>query len=318
MENLFKAGDNGTFNNTTDPTGNPPSDWGLTKDSGYDVTYKATNPLTGAGSLRLKTSNTIMELIYETTTSNQTVVINDYLFNNNDTNLNIDWGDGNEDILLGNVKLNHTYLTAGTYNVTITGQSTRLNLGNEPALKYINEFNRDIGVGNNSFLNCTGLIELRNTIPIPFFESVGLLNLFANCSSLTGGSGLLLSPDLSGVTDSSSCFLGCTMLNADISNWDVSNITRMQRMFENCLSFNQNLGGWNINSLTNAIDMFKGATLSTANYDALLIGWEAQAVQNNVTFNGGNSNYTLGGAAETARTNLINDHSWTITDGGGI
>jgi hypothetical protein len=59
--------------------------------------------------------------------------------------------------------------------------------------------------------------------------------------------------------------------------------------------------------------MFTSVTLSTANYDALLIGWEAQAVQNNVVFNGGGSKYSAGAAARAA---LIADHSWSITDGG--
>ncbi|GAG56298.1 unnamed protein product, partial [marine sediment metagenome] len=40
-----------------------------------------------------------------------------------------------------------------------------------------------------------------------------------------------------------------------------------------------------------AADMFLGVKLSTQNYDALLIGWDAQTLQNDVTFNGGNSTY---------------------------
>ena len=64
--------------------------------------------------------------------------------------------------------------------------------------------------------------------------------------------------------------------------------------------------------------MFFGVTLPTATYDALLVAWEAQSVQNNVNFSGGNSTYTLSSAAATARAALISDHTWTITDGGGI
>ena len=63
--------------------------------------------------------------------------------------------------------------------------------------------------------------------------------------------------------------------------------------------------------------MFKDATLSTANYDALLTGWSAQITpQENVTFDGGNSTYTSGSLAETGRTYLIETLGWTITDGG--
>ena len=58
--------------------------------------------------------------------------------------------------------------------------------------------------------------------------------------------------------------------------------------------------------------------MSTANYDATLISWAAQTLQNNVTFDFGSAQYTLGGAAEAARNTLINTYGWTITDGGGI
>jgi hypothetical protein len=59
-------------------------------------------------------------------------------------------------------------------------------------------------------------------------------------------------------------------------------------------------------------------TKSTANYDALLIAWDAQgAMSYSGTVNFGGSTYTLGGAAEAARTSLIS--KWGgIIDGGGV
>lgn len=122
--------------------------------------------------------------------------------------------------------------------------------------------------------------------------------------------------NVSSVTDMNNMFRNVTSFNQDISTWNVSSVTSMESMFNGATSFNQNLATWDITSVTTMYDMFRGVTLSTANYDAILIGWEGQAVQNNVQFHAGNSTYTSGGAAETARTNLINDHSWTITDGG--
>jgi len=59
-------------------------------------------------------------------------------------------------------------------------------------------------------------------------------------------------------------------------------------------------------------------TLSTVNYDALLIGWEAQAPTTGHSISFGYSKYTLGSTAEAARTSLISTYGWTITDGGGI
>jgi len=65
--------------------------------------------------------------------------------------------------------------------------------------------------------------------------------------------------------------------------------------------------------VTNMDNMFLNATLSTANYDALLMGWDAQPLQVGVNFHGGNSTYCLG---EAARTNMIDNDGWIITDAG--
>ena len=109
-----------------------------------------------------------------------------------------------------------------------------------------------------------------------------------------------------------------TNFNQDISSWNTSSIFNMFRCFRNNSVFNQNLDTWNIEELLFADEMFLNGGLSTTNYDALLIGWEAQNVKNDVLFDAGNTQYTAGSAAETARAALIADHNWTITDGGGI
>jgi hypothetical protein len=85
----------------------------------------------------------------------------------------------------------------------------------------------------------------------------------------------------------------------DISGWDVTNITV------------------NHNFMTYAVGL-----LDTTNYDALLVAWEADVAavvgySNGGTWNFGTVQYTTGSAADTARSNLINNHGWTIQDGGG-
>ena len=122
---------------------------------------------------------------------------------------------------------------------------------------------------------------------------------------------------VSAVTRMDDMFNGATAFNQDISGWTTTSLTRTDDMFNGATAFDQDLGGWDVTALTNADEMFKGVTLSTANYDALLIGWEGQAVLDNVTFGGGNSKYSAGAAA-TARQALIDDHSWVITDGGQV
>ena len=122
--------------------------------------------------------------------------------------------------------------------------------------------------------------------------------------------------DVIAVTDMSFMFSDATSFNQDISSWDVSSVTNMSYMFRDATSFDQDISSWDVSAVTNMTDMFKGVTLSTANYDAILNGWEAQNVQSGVLFHGGGSQYSS--AAETARQNLIDNEDWTITDGGKI
>jgi len=121
--------------------------------------------------------------------------------------------------------------------------------------------------------------------------------------------------DLGSVTDMQQMFRHATSFNQDIGGWDVSSVTNMWLMFYEAISFDQDIGSWDVSIVTDMSDMFYGVTLSTANYDALLIGWDALDLQNNVTFSGGNSKYS-NGAASIARANIIAIDNWTITDGG--
>ncbi len=125
--------------------------------------------------------------------------------------------------------------------------------------------------------------------------------------------------DVSQVTDMGRMFANATSFNQDIGDWDVSKVTEMNFMFNGASSFNQDIGSWNVSQVTKMNSMFFGVALSPENYDALLIGWNAQTLQTGVTFHGGNSKYTS--AAQTARDNMrdaTNGHGWTIADGGLI
>jgi len=120
--------------------------------------------------------------------------------------------------------------------------------------------------------------------------------------------------DVDQISDFSGMFLGCTSFNQDISGWDMSSATDLSHMFNGATSFDQNLAAWDIADVTDMSEMFNGVTLSTANYSAILIGWEAQNEQPNVTFDGGNSQYSAGDAT-TARAALVTN-GWDIDDGG--
>ncbi len=119
--------------------------------------------------------------------------------------------------------------------------------------------------------------------------------------------------DVSKVIYMSNMFNGATSFNQDLSDWNVGNVTSMSFMFNGATSFNQDISGWDVSKVTSMSNMFQGVTLSTANYDSLLIGWSQQDVKLNVNFDGGNSKYSS--ASVNARQVLV-DKGWTITDGG--
>ena len=124
--------------------------------------------------------------------------------------------------------------------------------------------------------------------------------------------------DVSNVTNMSNMFASAIAFNQDISGWNVSNVTNMSKMLSSAIAFNQDISSWNVSKVTDMSSMFYSATFSTANYDALLVEWNKLALQPNVSFHAGNSKYTAGSDAETARTNMTNTDNWTITDGGGL
>jgi surface protein len=140
-------------------------------------------------------------------------------------------------------------------------------------------------------------------------------------------------------------FKAAYSFNQDISSWNVSSVTNMQGMFENAAVFNQNLSSWNVSGVTTFLYMFYNAdgmsaanlgavkdwtitaltngqnfqalcanSMSTADYDALLIAWAGQTHNNNVTIHFNQA--VRSSASDTAFNQLIAD-GWTITDSSG-
>ena len=181
-------------------------------------------------------------------------------------------------------------------------------------------FNQDIGPWNVS--NVTNMEKILSgaTIFNQDLSSWDVSNviymggMFDNTSAFNQDIG---SWNVSKVISMEVMFEFATAFNQDIGSWNVSNVKDMDGMFLGATAFDQDIGSWDISNVIYMGGMFLGVTISTANYDSLLTGWEALPVQSNVTFVGGNSKYSAGAPA-TARAALISDHSWIIYDDGPV
>jgi surface protein len=130
--------------------------------------------------------------------------------------------------------------------------------------------------------------------------------------------------DVSSVTRMNSMFYAARDFNQPLNNWDVSSVTNMFWMFNRATAFNQDISNWDINQVTtnNFTDFMKIVTLSTTNYDLLLVGWEAnlQALYPSGVGYPYTISINFGGSACSpavkagARQSLIDNFGWTITD----
>jgi surface protein len=136
----------------------------------------------------------------------------------------VDWGDETVEEKSGSAT--HTYSTAGTYVIKVTG-----------------------GLQAITFNNGGDRLKLLSIASWGDIAWTTMAGAYFGCANMQGA--FTDKPDLSGVTSLGSMFRGCTIFNHPIGDWDTSNITSMQQVFESASSFNQNIGSWDTSSVTN-------------------------------------------------------------------
>ena len=218
-----------------------------------------------------------------------------------------------------------TFATAGDYDVSISGTFPRIyfnNSGDKDKIIKVKQWG-NIAWGLNQDRAFYGVSNCDwSATDYPNWSNVTRMSGTFRNSSFNGN---LTNWDFSNVTRLDVAFFNASSFTGEgLGSIDVGNVTNFSNAINNT-SVNQNLSFWDITSATNFNSFANSTTFSTSNYDAILIGWEAtlQASFPNgsgytpsISINFGNSEYTGGGAAETARTSLINNFNWTITDGG--
>ena len=244
----------------------------------------------------------------------------------------VEWGDGTSDVGVSGTQT-HTYLTAGTYDVAVTATTGRIffqSTGDRQKLVDIKNWGVIEWTNfTQAFYGCPNLNV--SATDVPDLSSVtSMTAMFATCSSLITLD--VSNWDVSSVTSMSSVFNSCISLTTlDISSWDVSGVTDMSSMFYNCSSLvGLDPQDWDINQVTNFTNFATGVTISTVNYDALLVKWEANlqslypdgvGYTPTISINFGNSKRS--NASAFAYTKLTTPKvdggfGWSIVDGGGI
>lgn len=163
------------------------------------------------------------------------------------------WGDGANNTITSwsDVGALHTYVSAGTYTITLLGQVDRFyfnNTGDRYKILDISAW------GNTAWKSMASM-----------FYGCGNLNISA-----------LDSPNLKSVTDMSWMFSEAYNFNGNISSWATAAVTDMSYMFFRANSFNQNLNSWNTAAVTNMSYMFK----DTGSFNGNISSWNTGAVTN--------------------------------------
>jgi surface protein len=87
----------------------------------------------------------------------------------------------------------------------------------------------------------------------------------------------------------------------------------MSYLFYLTSSFDQDVSNWDVSNVTTMEFMFDGSPLSTKNLDSIYENWSQLTLQQNVPFGAETSNFCT---AQDARTNIVTNYNWTITDDG--
>ncbi len=160
----------------------------------------------------------------------------------------VNWGDGKSDTKSGNA--NHTYASAGSYTVSISGDFERFMTG--PGFANARQLVALVQWGNASWSSMQDSFRYASDMVYTATDA----------------------PDLSRVTDMSSMFYAASSFNGDLSAWNVSSVTDMSSMFSRASSFNGNVSAWDVSSVTDMSSMFSYAS----SFNGSLSAWDVSSV----------------------------------------
>ncbi len=181
----------------------------------------------------------------------------------------IDWGDGNDEAVTGDVITSHTYTTDDTFTVTVsyTGGTIRISSGGAMVTE-VTTFGNVAGGGltslDGTFKYADNLVSVPDTLPSTVTVTK---SMFYGDDNINDSNISLW--DVSNVTDMNSMFGNTGSFNQPLNDWDVSSVDDMERMFNRADVFNQPLNNWDTSSVTEMDSMFRDADV----FDQDISGW---------------------------------------------
>jgi len=178
-------------------------------------------------------------------------------------NYNVNWGDGNTSSGQ-TANAMHTYLTPGTYTVTITGSFPAIQMwstvnvpGNNQRLINVVQWGNGTWKGMiNAFRYCQNLTSVPNANGPVFEASSSLAGMFFDCNHLNCDLNLW---NLTNVINLNHMFDGASSFNGNIGDWNVSNVGDMHDLFNKAVAFNRDISQWNVSVVRNMSHMFENA-----------------------------------------------------------
>lgn len=193
-------------------------------------------------------------------------------------NINVDWGDGNSDYAITDPtdsRVVHTYLSAGTYTIKITG--TMSNYWSFNAGYYYRDNDKilevsdwgDIVLDNSNqsrtFWQCSNLvITAENTYEAIIKPNTQFYEYFRLCSSITSIPGMD-TWDMSHVVSLQGMFSGCNLdATVDVSGWNISsNCLILEAVFAYNTNFASEFTTWDTSGCSDFASMVLGCTSIT-------------------------------------------------------
>ena len=248
----------------------------------YQIKYEITRTYKNAGvaqtdTLMNVTRNVIVKgsiatsMITEWTipSANTTIKLPVQSHGGNSLNITVDWGDGSAVQTVTTNFPTHTYTTAGTYDITVSGTcpawgymgsgrvSTTLNSDYYTYTQYLTKVKQfgELNAQYYGFSQCTNLTSVKGATTNSTSNVTTMANMFYSCQRLKELD--LTNFDTSKVTDMNHMLFKAGVQEIDLSSFNTSGVTNMSAMFGQCGFLTKvNLSSFNTSKVTNMTEMF--------------------------------------------------------------